>query len=177
MPPGARRAAREKALLKAYVRNNKGRQRRQLLRQRAAARIRRENPTGNTTHDYLDLLSSISSGNDSDSSSEDSSSGNDWADILGADWRHVSDILDDFSDITGLTSEPSTPDSSMPDLHSIGSSSSSSSTDSEWDWSSDSVSGAADDEESSDDNSDDGHRPPFLRQFHQQTRGLLGSAA
>jgi hypothetical protein len=37
---------RTEALLKAHVQNNKGRQHRVLLHQRAAARIRRENPLG-----------------------------------------------------------------------------------------------------------------------------------
>ncbi|KAJ6569375.1 hypothetical protein B0H19DRAFT_1066122 [Mycena capillaripes] len=42
MPPASRRTGRTQALLKAYVRNSKGRQRRALLHRRAAARIRQE---------------------------------------------------------------------------------------------------------------------------------------
>ncbi|KAF7372059.1 DDE Tnp4 domain-containing protein [Mycena venus] len=167
MPSGNRRPAREKALLKAYVRHNKGRQRRNLLRRRAAARLRHQYREENPRSVSLDDFSSLSSGDSSESDS-DQSSGDDWADILGADWRFASDILGDQSSIviTGFTSESD--DDSMPDLRSVDYGSSS--TDSEWDsWSgwSGSLSGAAgDDEESSDDESDSAaHRPARLRQF------------
>jgi hypothetical protein len=165
MAPPARRVAREKALFKAYVRNNKGRQRRNLLRQRAAARVRRENRIPHENHDLA--LSSMSSGESLESDSDESSSGDSdsWSEILGADWRLAGDFLDDsISDVTGFTSEPSSEDDPMPDLHSVDSSSSSSS---DWDWSGDSFSGAeGDDEETSDDDSeDDLLRPSFLRRF------------
>jgi hypothetical protein len=163
MPPGARRVAREKALLKAYVRHNKGRQRRIILRRRAAARLHQETRLGNPRHLDLDDLSSLSSATSSDSDSDETSSGDDWSDILDPNWRFGSDILDELSDITGLTSSShlsSDSDDPMPDLHSVGSSSTS---DSEWAYSN----GAdGDDEESSEDDSeDDAHRPPFLRRL------------
>jgi hypothetical protein len=124
MPPALRRAAREKALLKAYVRYNKGRQRRIFLRRRAAARLRRQNHVESlryACHAATDSLSSLSSGNILDTDSQDSSSSDDWADILGEDWRFASDLLDDESSIviTDFTSESSSKDDSMPDLQSI----------------------------------------------------------
>ncbi|KAJ6607647.1 hypothetical protein B0H10DRAFT_2227657 [Mycena sp. CBHHK59/15] len=44
MPAATRRPQRAESLMKPYIRHNKGRQRRALLRRRAAARARRENP-------------------------------------------------------------------------------------------------------------------------------------
>ncbi|KAJ7263643.1 hypothetical protein B0H12DRAFT_1230932 [Mycena haematopus] len=95
---------------------------------------------------------------ESDSESEESSSGDDWADILGPDWRFAGAMLDDVSSIvvTDFTSEPTSEnDEPMPDLLSVGSSSVWSSA--EWDgW-------QGDDEESSDDDSIG--RPSVLRKF------------
>ncbi|KAJ7815254.1 hypothetical protein B0H14DRAFT_2603635 [Mycena olivaceomarginata] len=69
MPPALRRAAREKALLKAYVRYNKGRQRRIFLCRRPAARLRRQNHVESLRYAYhatTDSLSSLSSGDSLD---------------------------------------------------------------------------------------------------------------
>ncbi|KAJ6487020.1 hypothetical protein C8R45DRAFT_1098261 [Mycena sanguinolenta] len=111
----ARRIAREKALLKACVRYNKGRQQRHLLHQQAAARLRRQDRAENPRGVTLDDLSSLSSGDSSDSGS-DSSSRDDWDNILGADWRFAGDLLSDQStiSITGFTSDSD--DDVMPDL-------------------------------------------------------------
>jgi hypothetical protein len=96
MPPSSRRTGRTEALLKAYVRNNKGQQRRALLRRRAGARIRKENPREHFASLELDTLlsdSSLSSDSDSDSESHsDGSTSDSWSDILGPDWRFLGDI-------------------------------------------------------------------------------------
>ncbi|KAF8164032.1 hypothetical protein K438DRAFT_1775718 [Mycena galopus ATCC 62051] len=86
MLSGARRIAREKPLLKAYVCYSKGRQRRRLLRQQAAARLRCQDRAQHPRGVFLDDLSSFSSGGDSSNSGSESSS-DDWDNILGPDWR------------------------------------------------------------------------------------------
>ncbi|KAJ6606770.1 hypothetical protein B0H10DRAFT_2228605 [Mycena sp. CBHHK59/15] len=90
MPLAARRAQRAGALWKSYIRNHKGRQRRALLRRRAAARARQANPAPRTSLFGVDLDFGASSGSDSSTSSDSSSSSSDtssddsqWSDILG----------------------------------------------------------------------------------------------
>ncbi|KAJ7436303.1 hypothetical protein B0H11DRAFT_1936783 [Mycena galericulata] len=89
MPLAARRAQRAGSLLKWYIRNHKGRQRRALLRRRAAARARRANQEARTFLFGIDLdLGVLSSDSDtSDSSSDTSSDESQWSDILGPNWR------------------------------------------------------------------------------------------
>ncbi|KAJ7265061.1 hypothetical protein C8J57DRAFT_1470187 [Mycena rebaudengoi] len=63
MPPANRHDQRAGAFFKAYIRNHKGRQHREMMRRRAAIRARRANPTLSRTFDvdiHLDLLSSDS---------------------------------------------------------------------------------------------------------------------
>ncbi|KAF7348135.1 hypothetical protein MSAN_01766300 [Mycena sanguinolenta] len=151
MPSKTRRPAREKALLKAYVRYNNGRQRRELERRHAASRLLSQNRQEKSQDRSLDDFSSLSSDDSSESESDsDRSSGDDWVDILGPDWRFASDMLSDQSSIaiTGFTSH-SDDSESMPDLRSVGSDSSSSEL-AEWDSLSDWSGAAGDDEESSD---------------------------
>ncbi|KAJ7446058.1 hypothetical protein FB451DRAFT_1537901, partial [Mycena latifolia] len=128
MPPATRRTGRTESLLKAYVQNSKGRQHRALLRQRAAARIRQENPKEPSYHV---ARRDTSSSDSSDSESSSDSSSKDWSDI-GPDWRFVDDtVLDGLSIETDSTSD-SQEISDMPELRSIGSGSSDSQSESDW---------------------------------------------
>lgn len=176
MPAATRRLERAEKLLKSYIRNHKGRQRRALLRRRAVTRARRANPDQYATFDAdLDLLSAASE-SDSDSSSSSSHSStssteSQWSDILGPNWRFTGDMLldGDFSitELDNLSESSSSRD--MPELFSVGSDSSDSESDSDsdWNWSS----GAdGDDEDSQISGSDsetdnDNVRPPPLRQW------------
>ncbi|KAJ6600473.1 hypothetical protein DFH09DRAFT_1355731 [Mycena vulgaris] len=170
MPPATRRGECANKLLKWYIRNHKGRQRRALLRRRAAARARQANPLPRGVQIDLDRLTSDSesdTSSDSDSShSSTSSSDSAWSDILGPNWRFTGDMLvdGDFS-ITELDDlSESTDTQDMPDLFSVGSDSSASDSDSEsdWNWSS----GAdGDDEDNQSDEDTNGIRPPLLRRW------------
>ncbi|KAJ7194117.1 hypothetical protein GGX14DRAFT_404899 [Mycena pura] len=176
MPLAARRAQRAGALWKSYIQNHKGRHRRALLRRRAAARARQANPAPRTSLFGVDLdfgassSSDSSTSSDSSSSSSDTSSDDSWSDILGPNWRYISDIsVDGEYSITGLTtSTTSSNPSGMPELLSVGSdsSSSNSSSDSGWSWSS----GAEGDDEDSGDSADEDtadQRPFLLRRWIQ----------
>ncbi|KAJ7730525.1 hypothetical protein B0H16DRAFT_1469498 [Mycena metata] len=103
MPP-TRRVRRAELLLKSYIRNHKGRQRRAFLRRRAAARVRDRNPEPPTPRRQFeddlpldDSDTSSDSDSSSDTSSHSSTSGSttdsQWSDILGPDWRFMNDML------------------------------------------------------------------------------------
>ncbi|KAJ7021547.1 hypothetical protein C8F04DRAFT_1189628 [Mycena alexandri] len=144
MPPSNRRTGQTEALLKAYIRHNKGQERRATLRRRAAARVRRESRQERSGGiDLAALLSDSSlssSSSDSDSTTDDSksSSSDSWSDILGPDWRFLGDttIQGLSPDIeTDATSESETSSEEMPELRSIGRNSDSDSEsedDSDW---------------------------------------------
>ncbi|KAJ6490100.1 hypothetical protein C8R45DRAFT_1139152 [Mycena sanguinolenta] len=184
-----RRAHRADALLKYYIRNHKGRQRRALLRRRAVARARHTHPVDPPpTILEMDIDSPSSDSSDSDTSSDSSSSssdgstgssdsassdsGSEWSDILGPNWRFANTGImsidssesssDNTSDSTSDTTS-SSPMQDMPDLFSVSSDSlDESDSEIEWNWSS----GAEGDDEESDDDLDDIRRP-CLRQWVQ----------
>ncbi|KAJ7125824.1 hypothetical protein C8R43DRAFT_958293 [Mycena crocata] len=176
MPRATRRTGRTESLLKAYIRNNKGRQRRALLWKRAAARIRRDNLVHAASIDInFDRTSDSDSSSDSDTGDSDSSDS--WSDILGPDWRSLGDnLLADLSLETDLTSDSreSTNSSAMPELRSMGSLLSDADSESSWssmeDGMGDDGSGVeGDDEESlSDDSVEQVLRPPFMRHWVQE---------
>ncbi|KAJ7102062.1 hypothetical protein C8R44DRAFT_887829 [Mycena epipterygia] len=163
MPPATQHAEHAGALLKFYIRNHKGRQRRALLRRCAAVRAHCENPRlGWSTFDVdlgLDLQSDTSSDTLSSSShSSASSSDSHWSDLLGPNCCFMSEILVDHEySVTELDlstdSIPSSASQVMPDLFSVSSDSSESESesDSDWNWSS----RADGDDEQSGDSADD----------------------
>ncbi|KAF7368124.1 DDE Tnp4 domain-containing protein [Mycena sanguinolenta] len=170
MPIAARRSERANTLLKSYIRNHKGRQRRELLRHRAAVRARRLYPSERHTVDVdLDFGSAsdtdLSSAESSSTSSSSSSNDSQWSDILGPNWRFIGNMLDSDLSITELDglSDSTASSEYIPELLSI--SSDSESDESDWDWSS-AVDG---DDEESDDDSDSGSaadgRPSLLRRW------------
>ncbi|KAJ7700177.1 hypothetical protein B0H16DRAFT_1749151 [Mycena metata] len=186
MPPCNRRTGQTEALLQAYIRHNKGRERRATLRRRAVARVRRgsqqERSGGIDLAALLSDSSLSSTSSDSDSTTDDSesSSSDSWSDILGPDWRFLGDTtIQGLSlDIdTDATSESETSSEEMPELRSIGrGSDSDSESEDEWVWlaggglSDVDMSGMdGDDEESlSDRDMGAGPHPPLLRRWIQE---------
>ncbi|KAJ6545772.1 hypothetical protein B0H19DRAFT_1076031 [Mycena capillaripes] len=171
MPAATRRSERATKLLKSFIRNNKGHQRRALLRRRAAHRARLDNPL--PPHPFgidLDLrCGSSDSDTSSDSfssSSEDSASTSDshWSDIMGPDWRFMAIDVDfsitELDDIFHTTTSSSSRESATPDLFSVSSGSESDSF--RWNWSS---GDDADDEDSDEDSDDMTDRAPLLRRW------------
>jgi hypothetical protein len=123
--------------------------------------------------DDSDPLIDSSSSSEALHSTSGSDPDSDWSDILGPNWRFMSEMLLDnvTISITELDSLSSSSDPvSMPDLFSVtGSSESSSASESDSDfdlnWSSGAKGDDEDSQESSSDNSNASTRPPLLRQW------------
>ncbi|CAK5275896.1 unnamed protein product [Mycena citricolor] len=144
MPRANRRTAREKALLEAYFQFRRAHIQRQLRRKRVVRQARNAEPCTQPNFDMdLDLSSfefssftSASSGSD-DFSNSSAESSDGWSDILGSDWRGLSDMSDTSG--TGFSSMEFSVDDDMPSLDTVSDFSDSGSesgwdSDSDWAW-------------------------------------------